>query len=261
MLLAALSDATNPSPGPSFETPLREPTFTYKPLPEFHRFADFPTELRLMIWRSAIPVDFSDNPISVKPYSYTSRNRRMPPKTLGINQESRKETLKYFRRLDLQALEVSEHEGHKWHRKYPIYSILWDNAIDVLTLDWWSLVSNVTDVLKYLNLETFVNEEEGTITCVQILDIDTQAWSSGYGTLFLGPHVMEPIEKKLKYFVRLRELRLSMFSRNRSFDDEIHVRKSFEECFKRLAAQNCGYCVPRVYLAPQEWNDPRRLMR
>lgn len=72
---------------------------------------------------------------------------------------------------------------------------------------------------------------------------------------------MEPIEKKLKYFVRLRELRLSMFSRNRGFDDEIHVRRSFEECFKRLAAQNCGYCVPRVYLAPQEWNDPRRLMR
>ncbi len=208
-----------------------------------------------------MPVDFSNNPISVKPYSYTFRNRRLPPKTSGINQESRKETLKYFRRLELQTPEVSEHEGHIWHRKYPVHFIFWDNSIDVLTLDWWSLVSNVTDVLKYLNLESFVNEKKGTISCVQILDIDTQAWSSGYRTLSLGSHVMEPIEKKLKYFVRLREVRLIMFSRNRSFDDEIHVRKSFEECFVRLAAQNCGYCVPRVYLVLQEWNDPRRLMR
>ncbi|PMD28082.1 hypothetical protein NA56DRAFT_742251 [Hyaloscypha hepaticicola] len=206
MRLAALSDTTNPSQGSSFKTPIREPTFIYKPLPEFHHFADFPAELRLMIWRSAIPVDFSDNPISVKPYSYTSRNRRMPPKTSGINQESRKETLKYLRRLELQTPEVSEHEGHKWHRKYPIHFILWDISIDVLTLDWWSLVSNVTDVLKYLNLETFVNEKKGTISCVQILDIDTQAWSSGYGTLSLGPHVMEPIEKKLKYFRRIADI-------------------------------------------------------
>ncbi len=72
---------------------------------------------------------------------------------------------------------------------------------------------------------------------------------------------MELIEKKLKYFVRLREVRLTMFSRNRSFDDEIHVKKSFEECFERLAAQNCGYCVPRVYFPTRKWNDPRRLMR
>jgi hypothetical protein len=257
-----------PPPGPSFPPPSWEPD-SYKPLAEFHRFADLPAELRLMIWRAAIPVDFSNNSISVKTYSYTYRGRRAPPKTLSINQESRNETLKYFRRVELQQPEISEHSGHKWLRKYPTQLVLWDNATDDLTLDWWCLVSNVTHIIKYLNLQPFVDQDTGTISCVKILDIDLQAWNFHYGsyifghsiTRVLGAHVMEPIEKKLRYFVGLREVRLSMWSPRRTFDEETYFLKSFEECFKRLAEQNAGYCIPRTYLVPQEVNDPRKLLR
>lgn len=240
----------------------------------FPRFPDFPPEVRLIIWRFAILVDFSNTPIHVKPYSYTYRDRRVPPKTLSVNRESRHETLKYFRRLELKAAGISEavrpRHNEKLLRKLPTQFVLWDNTTDVLTLDWWCLVSNVEDVVKYLNLQPFVDQDRDNISCVQILDIDTQAWNSHFGSHYfsspvgrvLGPHVIEPIEKKLRYFVGLREVRLSMWSLRRTYDEEKYFMGVFEDCFKRIAKQSAEpYSIPMISLVPEVENDARRLLR
>jgi 2EXR family len=239
----------------------------------FPHFPNFPTEVRLLIWRFAIPVDFNNTPISVKPYSYTYRDRRIPPKTLHVNQESRHETLKYFRRLELRAAEISSAVKplHKveWLRHYPSQFILWDNTTDILTLDWWCLVSTVTEPIKYLNLQPFVDTDQEKISCVQILDIDTQACHHHNGLHRLsnplsrgfGPHIIGIIEKKLQYFVRLKEVRLSMWDLRRTYDDERYFMGVLEDCFKRLANNNPGYCIPIISLVPEVENDIRRLLR
>ncbi|KAE9374750.1 hypothetical protein N431DRAFT_481906 [Stipitochalara longipes BDJ] len=263
----------------SSKLPVVKPKFFYEPLkvshgptPGIDGFASFPPEIRLLIWRAAISVDFSNIPISVKPYSYTYRDRRAPPKTLSINRESRHETLKYFRRLELRAAEISDsvRPGHneKWLRRYPSQLVLWDSTTDVLTLDWWCLVADIGDVVKYLNLQPFVDQDKGGIRCVQILETDTQAWNSHPGSHYygplgrvLGPHVIGPIEKKLNYFVGLKELRLSMWSIRRTYDEEKCFMGVFEACFKRLAKSNLGYCIPRISLVLDVGNDARRLLR
>ncbi|PMD43622.1 hypothetical protein L207DRAFT_510130 [Hyaloscypha variabilis F] len=255
-----------------------EPKFFYEPIKvshalthSFHRFAAFPPEIRLLIWRAAIPVDFSNTPISVKPYSYTYLDQRVPPKTLSINRESRHETLKYFRRLEVRAAEVSDsvRAGHnmRWLRKYPSQIVLWDKMMDVLTLDWWCLVEDVKDVVKYLNLQPFVDPQKEQISCVQILDIDTQAWNSHPGSHYYGPlgqvlgqHVIGSIEKKLSYFVGLRELRLSKWSARRSYNEERDFMGVFEACFKRLAKNNPDYCIPRIILVLDVGYAARKLL-
>ncbi|PMD64898.1 uncharacterized protein K444DRAFT_208667 [Hyaloscypha bicolor E] len=270
----------NPVPYKSSKLPVLESTMFYEPVTVsdapalgFPRFPDFPTELRLMIWRFAIPVGFSNHPISVKPYSYTYRDRRTPPKTISINRESRNETLRYFRRLELRAAEISDsvrpRHNPGWLRHYPTHFILWDNTTDVLTLDWWCLGSRVTDVVKYLNLEPFVDQEKGNISCVQFLDIDTQACHRQVGShqlssflgRVLGTHVIEAIEKKLWYFVGLKEVRLTMWDLRRSYDEEKYFMGVFEDCFKKIAKDNPGYCIPLVSLVPEFENDARRLLR
>ena len=235
----------------------------------FNCFASFPPEIRLSIWRAAISLDFSNNPISVKPYSHACRERRVPPKTLSINRESRHETLKFFRRMELRAAEMSDsvRPGHtqRWLRTYPIQVVLWDDTTDVLTLDWWCMVEDVKDMFEYLNFQPFVDPVKGDISCVQILDIDTKIWHSwdlGMHTppgQTLEPHVIGFIEQKLSYFVRLKELRLSMWSTRRTYDEERYFTGVFEACFKRLAQRKPGYCIPMISLVLNP--GPRRLTR
>jgi hypothetical protein len=208
----------------------------------FRRFPDFPTEVRLLIWKAAIPIDSSTAPITVKPYSHTYRDRRVPPKTSRINRESREVTLKHFRRMELQRAEVQSSKDHKWlRRNFPTHLIFWDKDNDVLTLDWWCLVSNVNNVISYLSLKPFIEEETGTVSCVQILAIDT-----GIRNIHLGSHLKDAVEKKFGYFVRLREVRLLNWSPNRTFEEERQLVGMLEACFILLSIQNKGYCVPRI---------------
>jgi len=146
--------------------------------------------------------------------------------------------------------------------------VLWDKTTDVLTLDWWCLVEDVKDVVQYLNLQPFVDPGKGGISCVQTLDIDTQACNShprfhyfgGLGQV-LPSRVIASIEKKMSYFVELRELRLSMWSTRRTYDEEKYFMGVFEACFKRLAESRPGYCIPMITLELDDGHNARRLLR
>lgn len=124
---------------------------------------------------------------------------------------------------------------------FPTHLVLWDKDTDVLTLDWWCVVANVTNVISYLSLKPFVDEGTGSISCVQILEIDTEVRGAP-----LGPQLAANIQKKLEYFVRLREVRFLNWALHRSFNEERRLVEMFEDCFKNLAQQNKGYCVPRI---------------
>src|SRR5271154_1142357 len=113
--------------------------------PLFPSFPSFPTEVRLLIWRAAIPIDFSAHPLALKPYSLATLSRRIPPKTLLINRESRQETLKHFQRLELRP--CARPNWRNWPNRQSLSRepqtqlVLWDKEVDVLTLDWWCLVA------------------------------------------------------------------------------------------------------------------------
>jgi hypothetical protein len=222
---------------------------SYAHLTSFPLFPSFPTEVRLIIWRAAIAIDFSNSPITIKPYSHASRGQRAPPKTLRINRESRAETLKHFRRLELTQAQVQEvGVANRWLRtNLPTHLVIWDKEIDVLLLDWWCLVGNVTDVFSYLSLKPFLDEGEGqgegerVISCVEILAIDSKVWSVRF-----VKHLEEGIERKLRYFRALREVRLINWPVGRSFGEERGLRECFEGAFERLAKEEKGFRVPLV---------------
>jgi hypothetical protein len=133
-------------------------------------------------------------------------------------------------------------ERHKKLRRIPpIHCVLWDKETDVLMLDWWCVVANVNNVVSYLSLKPFLDEDTESISCVQILEIDTEVRG-----VLLGPQLSANIQKILQYFVRLREVRFLNWALHRSFYEERQLVGAFEDCFNKLARQNKGYCVPRI---------------
>jgi hypothetical protein len=99
------------------DTASSQQIYLQSPLAIFPRFPSLPAEIRVKIRRFAIPIDFQPPPIILKPYCYT--NHRLPPrihrplpKTSQINQESRHETLKLFRGLQLK-ISFPDLPGHR----------------------------------------------------------------------------------------------------------------------------------------------------
>ena len=114
-------------------------------LTEFSLFPKLPLELSAMIWKAAMAVDFSSKPFSMKTYSDAFGEKRAPPKTASINQESRGETLAVFRRLEIHKEEwwkgvTDEPPASDCRYEAPrIYNptrvVFWNKSTDVLALD------------------------------------------------------------------------------------------------------------------------------
>ena len=154
-------------------------------------------------------------------------------------------------------MQGSEQENHRClRRNLPTRLVIWDKEIDALLLDFWCIVSNVTDVISYLSLKPFLDEGEGqgeggkVISCVEILAIDARAWSVRFGKC-----LEEGIERKLKYFRALREVRLVNWPVVRSFGEERGVRECFEGAFERLAKEEKGFRVPVVSIVLEVENN------
>jgi 2EXR family len=122
---------------PSSGTPL-------EPLTEFTLFHRLPPEVRALIWKAAVGIDFSNKPTNIKTYAEAFGNIRAPPKTARINQESRRETLRSLRRMIVhkeEAVHVERFWDERWkrwisrRRHNPTRYVLWDRSTDILTLD------------------------------------------------------------------------------------------------------------------------------
>lgn len=115
------------------------------------------------------------------------------------------------------------------------------------------MTTRIDDIISYYTFQALVDQDKETISCVEILDIDTRMWEPLWEND--KANIREIMEKLLRHFTKLREVRLSKWSWRRTYQDDATIVSLFHDTFRKIARETIGYSVPRVQIKRRRRRD------
>jgi len=228
-------------------------------LTTFTKFYELPLEIRQLIWRHSFP---PGRTIRLDTDWYCTcclkfQHKPTYPTTLWVNQESRAETLLFYRYYKIDDDDNIEDIDQ-------FYPMCFNPLRDKLYFTSYHLLFGYFRVW----MKEFVRNQPTAFDKVTELAIDfgveKVGWCDNYGwtselkdelremtnsdPAFLGP---------LRYFSSLETLFLVVtLEKKMSREDEDECKQEIKEHFERLQADNSNFKVPEIVMSP--WNKPGR---
>jgi hypothetical protein len=134
--------------------------------------------------------------------------------------------------------------------------VWWDKEIDILTLDWWAVVADVSDPVNYLGLKPFIGEQTGIVEGVKTVQIN----ASGSHTSF--SKLRELLMRNLKCFIGASEvhIRFVNYKASGTVFKKIMLVMRVEACFRVLVVVKKSSRSPEIYVILEEADRNGRTM-